>query len=51
MNRYIVELEEYFMYSVHSTSKSGVAGIVVIDLHNIGHLFQNRIISVPFELE
>ena len=39
------------MYSVYSTSKNGVAGIVVIDLQNFGLLFRNRMISVPFELE
>ena len=39
------------MYSVYFTSKSGVAGIVVIDLHDFGLLFLNRMISVPFELE
>ena len=39
------------MYSVHSTSKSGVAGIVVIDLQDFGLLFRNRMISIPFELE
>ena len=51
MNRYNVELEECSMYFVYSTSKSGVAGIVVIDLHSFGLLFQIRTISVPFELE
>ena len=39
MNRYNVEPEEYSMCSVYSTSKSGVAGIVVIDFNNIGLLF------------
>ena len=40
------------MYSVYSTSKEcGVARIVVIDLQDFGLLFQNRMISVPFELE
>ena len=42
MNRYNVELEEYSMYSVYSTSKSGVAGIVVIDFNNFGLLFLFR---------
>ena len=45
MNRYNVELEEYSMYSVYSTSKSGVAEIVVIDFNDFG------LISVPYELE
>ena len=46
----LAELEEYSIYSVYSTSESGIAGraeiagIVVIDS-------QNRMISVPFELE
>ena len=31
------------MYSVYSTSKSTVAGIVVIDLHDFGLLFLNKI--------
>ena len=39
MNRYNVELEEYSMYSVYSTSKSGVAEIVVIDFNDFGLLF------------
>ena len=46
MNRYSVELEEYSMYSVYSTSKGGVAGIVVKDFNDFG-LF----ISVRSELE
>ena len=46
-----LELEEYSMYYVYSTSKSGVAGIVMIDLHDFGLLFRNRMISVPFKLE
>ena len=28
-----------------------VAGIVVIDLHDFGHLFQNKMIVISFELE
>ena len=39
------------MYSVYSTSKSAVAGIVVIDLHDFGLLFLNRTIFISFELE
>ena len=39
MNRYNAELEEYSMYSVYSTSKSGVAEIVVIDFNDFGLLF------------
>ena len=39
MNRDNVELEEYSMYSVYPTSKSGVAGIVVIDFNDFGLLF------------
>ena len=39
MNRYNVELEDYSMYSVYFTSKSGVAGIVVIDFNDFGLLF------------
>ena len=39
MNRYNVELEEYSMYSVYSTSKSGVAEIVMIDFNDFGLLF------------
>ena len=39
MNRYSVEQEEYSMYSVYSTSKSGVAGIVVKDFNDVGLLF------------
>ena len=39
------------MYSVYSASKSAVAGIVVIDLHDFGLLFLNRMIFVSFELE
>ena len=46
-----VELEEYSMYSVYSTSKSAVAGIVVIDLHDFGLLFLDRMIFISFELE
>ena len=46
-----VELEEYSMYPVYSTSKSAVAGIVVIDLHDFGLLFLNRMIFISFELE
>ena len=30
-----VELEEYSIYSVYSTSESGTAGIVVIDLDGL----------------
>ena len=50
-----VELEEYSICSVYSTSESGIAGragiagIVVIDLD--GLLFRNRMISVSFELK
>ena len=47
MNRYNVELEEYSMYSVYSTSKSGVAEIVVNDILQRFWTF----ISVPSELE
>ena len=47
MNRYNVELEEHSMYSVYSTSKSGVAGIVVNDILQRFWTF----ISVPSELE
>ena len=39
MNRYNVELEEYSMYSMYSTSKSGVAEIVVINFKDFGLLF------------
>ena len=39
MNRYNVELEEYSMYSVYSTLKSGVAEIMVIDFNDVGLLF------------
>ena len=39
------------MYSVYSTSKSAVAGLVVIDLLDFGFLFLNRIIFISFELE
>ena len=39
MNRYNVELEEYSMYFVYSTSKSGVGEIVVIDFNDFGLLF------------
>ena len=45
-----MELEEYFIYSVYSTSESGITGIVVIDLDDFGLLFRNRMISVPFDL-
>ena len=31
-----MELKEYSMYSVNSTSKSGVAGIVVKDFNDFG---------------
>ena len=43
MNTYNVELEEYSMYSVCSTSKSGVARIVVIDFNDFGSLFLFRL--------
>ena len=45
MNRYNVELEEYSMYSVCSTSKNGAAG-------NSGDRFQRlwTFISVPSEI-
>ena len=39
------------MYSVYSTSKSAVTGTVVIDLHDFGLLFLNRMIFISFELE
>ena len=51
-------LEEYSIYSVYSTSKSGIAGragiapIVDRFIWTLkAHLFRNRMISVPFELE
>ena len=46
-----IELEEYFINSVYYTSKSAVAGIVVIDLHDFGLLLRNRMFSVTFKLE
>ena len=52
MNRYTVELEVYSMYSVYSTSKSGVGGIVVIDFNDFGLLclFRSGLELVEFRI-